>query len=415
MVDHYKLIAVTHKNLDVEDLAHFILRHDSEEELVQNLKEITARYGQDEVIYLSTCNRVIFLFHGLKDFEKHHATEMFRWLNPTFAEGRHINLDKVIDHAKGIEAVNTICEVAASIDSLVVGEREIFRQFRNAYHFCNKHNLAGDNMRILNNCTVRAAKDVYTNTEIGAKPVSVASLAIHSFLQKGVDKDDPILLIGAGETNRTIGRFLNKHGYQKLIIFNRSLDNAIQLSTELGAEGRHLGDLTTYRDNFSAVFACTSAQDPIITLDLWNHLNPDAEKKVVIDLSIPHNVADDVSVLAEVEYISVDSLRSLAERNLKFRSGNVAAARIIVKQHLDEFEHMYERRKVERAFKELPSEIREVKERALTKVYKDQIAAMPEEARELIEEIASYMEKKCVAVPMKMAISTVGEQMNKKV
>jgi len=138
-------------------------------------------------------------------------------------------------------------------------------------------------------------------------------------------------------------------------------------------------------------------------------LNPQADSKLVIDLSIPHNVSEEVSELPAVDYISVDSIRALADKNLKFRSSNISAARIILKGHLQEFGHLYERRKVERAFSDLPVEIREVKDRALTKVYKEQIDAMPPDAQALIAEIASYMEKKCVAVPMKLAKASIIE------
>jgi len=269
MVDHYKLITVTHKNLNVEDLAHFIVRHDNEEQLVSKLNDIKARYGQDEVIYLNTCNRVIFLFHGVKSFDQQHASDLFRWMNPSLAEGKHINIDKVIDYSSGLEAINKIYEVASSIDSLVVGEREIFRQFRTAYTFCKYHNLAGDMMRIIENSTVKAAK---------------------------------------GETNRAIGRFLNKHQYNNLVIFNRSLNNAQELSKELSAQAKHLGELEDYAEGFDAIFACTASQDPIITLPLWRQLNPQADSKLVIDLSIPHNVSEEVSELPAVDYISVDSI-----------------------------------------------------------------------------------------------------------
>jgi len=110
--------------------------------------------------------------------------------------------------------------------------------------------------------------------------------------------------------------------------------------------------------------------------------------------------------LDQVDYISVDSVRALADENLRKRSGNIAAARIILNSYLEEFRQLWHRRKIEKTFGALPVEIKKVKDRALNKVYQDAIAELPAETQSLIYEIADYMEKKCVAVPMKLAKSS---------
>ncbi len=407
MIDHYKLITVNHKVLNTEDLQHFIVRHNDDKELIDKLNELKKAFGQEEVIYLNTCNRIIFLFYGAGPLDKETIPHFFNLVNPDIKKTKVTNLDRIVADYVGIDAINHIMEVASSIDSLVIGEREIFRQFKQAYTFCRKHKLCSDKLRLVEQSTVRAAKDVYTNTSIGAKPVSVVSLAIQEFLKRDVDKDARILLIGAGETNGTVGRFLLKYKYENIVIFNRSLDNAKKLSEELGAEAQYLGELKDYSEGFDCIFACTAAQDPIVTLDIFNSINQNNDKKILIDLSIPHNIAPDVASLDSVDYISIDSLRVLAEKNMQFRSGNISAARVILSTHLTEFQSLYARRKVEKALGKLPEEIGKVKDRALNLVYKDKIDSLTPEAQALINEIADYMEKKCVAVPMKMAKTIV--------
>ncbi len=407
MIKDYKLVSVSHKYIDTNELSKFILRYNDESELVEQLSEIKRRFGQDEILYLNTCNRIVFVIFGQKDFTKQDAIELFHHINPDLNSAEHRNISKVVTHLEGVEAVSHLFEVAASIDSLVVGEREIFRQFREAYNFSNLHQLSGDKLRILEQSTVQAAKDVYTNTHIGAKPVSVASLAIQEFLARNKDKSNRILLVGAGETNTKIGRFLKKHGYNNLIIFNRSLDNAKSLSNELDAQAQYLSDLIDYKDGFDAIFACTAAQDPIITTDLWNSINPNQLPKIVVDLSIPNNVATEVLELDCVDYISIDSIRLLAEENLKFRNSNISTARKILRTHKQKFITLYEQRKMVKAFSDLPQEINAVKERALNLVYKNQIDSLPQDTQRLIDEIATYMERKCVAVPMKLATQSV--------
>ena len=403
MVKNYKLITVNHKVLNTEDLEHFIVRYDSQVDLTTKLQSIKKSFGQEEVIYLNTCNRVIFLFYGHKDIDQESVGDFFTVVNPDLGDAQLSRLDMIVECYQGADAINHIIEVASSVNSLVVGEREIFRQFREAYRLSKDQHLCGDKMRLVEQSTVKAAKDVYTNTAIGAKPVSVVSLAIKEFLKRELDTRSRVLLIGSGETNSTVGRFLKKHGYRNIIIFNRSLDNAQKLSEELSAEARYLGELRDYSDGFDCIFTCTAAQDPIITSDVYNKIADANDSKLLIDLSIPNNVSREVAQLESVDYISIDSIRSLAEENMKFRSSNISAAKEIISGHVAGFSKLYDRRKVEQALGSLPQEISKVKDRALNLVYKDKIDALPDEAQELIKEIASYMEKKCVAVPMKMA------------
>ncbi len=403
MINHYKLITITHKGLNTEDLEHFMVRHSEDAVLANKLEDLKKEYNQKEILYLTTCNRVMYFMFGKKSLSGLQFSEFFQKVNSSFSKSNVHNLEQIVEYYEGAEAVNHLFEVASSLDSLVVGEREIFRQFREAYKFCKSHNLCGDNIRLVEQSTVRAAKDVYTNTSIGTKPVSVVSLAIQEFLQRDIPTTSRILLIGSGETNSTVGRFLRKYKYHNIVIFNRTLDNAQSLSTELGAEARHLGSLGDYQEGFDCIFACTAAQDPIITSEIFERISPEKKTKLIIDLSIPHNVEKEVAAMDRVDYISIDSIRIRAEENLKFRSSNIAAARIVLSGHHEEFGKLYERRRVERALSALPKEIGKVKERALNLVYKDQLATLPQETQDLVAEIATYMEKKCVAVPMKIA------------
>ena len=409
MPEHYQIITVTHRDLNTKDLEHFMVRHDDRTELQSQLFAARQKMQQAELIYLSTCNRVIFFFYGAKKLDHLDAKALFASINPDFTKvaGAGSNLKQLIKIHRGADAIRHIYEVAASIDSLVVGEREIFRQFRQAYSDCHQMGLCGDGLRMAQQSIVKAAKDVYTNTKIGAKPVSVVSLAVQEFRRYNIPTDNRILLLGSGETNSSVGRFLKKYGYNNIVIFNRSLDNAKKLSGELGAEAKHLAELSDYREPFDCIFACTAAQAPILTSSIYQQINDGSGKKLIIDLAIPNNVSETVARLSHVNYVNIDEIRDLAKENLLIRSGNIAAARIILNGHLAEFKQSIKRRALERAFGQLPEEINKVRDRAINKVYRDQIEAMPADAQRLIMEITEYMSKKCVAIPMKMAKASV--------
>ena len=403
MIDYFKLITVTHKQLNTQDLKSFIVTSDDDEELSRKLNEIKLRFNQDEILYLSTCNRVLFLFYGKQKFDDKDARKLMLDINPDLSEIQQHNFDNIVLRFTGLEAVRHLFEVGCSIDSLVVGEREILRQFRDAYNNCRRLGLCGDNIRIVEKCAVAAAKEVYTKTDIGTKPVSVVSLAIQEFVKKSIDTDSRIFLIGAGETNASAGRLLLKYGYRNITIFNRSLDNAKTLSKELGAEAYHLSDLDRFEGDFDCMIASTNAQECIVTPELINNLTNDLSGKLFVDLSIPANIALSSEQLKQAQYVNIDGIRHLADQNLKARSGHISAAKVIIAHHLDEFTKKYEWRKVERALNTLPEAIESVKNRALNNVYKNQIEELPPSTQDLIRDITSYMQKKCVAVPMKMA------------
>jgi len=197
MVDRYNILTVNHKVLDTEDLGHFILRYSDQDELVKKLEMLKAAFGQEEILYLSTCNRVIFFMYGPGQLDKTTARAFFKKVNHQLKDDQISHLSNIIEHYNGLKAIQHLYEVAASIDSLVVGEREIFRQYREAYTFALKNDLSGDNLRIANLSIVKAGKDVYTNTAIGAKPVSVVSLAIQEFLKRALPIESRILLLGS--------------------------------------------------------------------------------------------------------------------------------------------------------------------------------------------------------------------------
>ena len=291
MIDYFKLVTVTHKQLNTEDLKHFILPTGDDEDLRQRLGSLKSKFGQEEILYLSTCNRVVFLFYGKENLSHGDAQNLMLEINPDLGKIQRHNLENIVVRYAGLGAIEHLFEVCSSIDSLVVGEREILRQFRAAYNQCHKLRLCGDNLRIVEKCAVASAKEVYTKTDIGDKPVSVVSLAIQEFVKKKFDQSAKILLIGAGETNASAGRLLKKYGFNELTIFNRSLDNARVLSDELGAKAYHLSDLNGFTGGFDCMIASTNAQEPIVTPELVDDMCEDLTGKMFIDLSIPANIS----------------------------------------------------------------------------------------------------------------------------
>lgn len=404
MMDCYQLISISHQKLDTEDLDRFMIRHHDKRELKTKLQLFKSEFGFDELLYLSTCNRLMILVYHQSELDYNDIVRILSWINPDIHKEIAHRVEKFVDFYRGEDCVRHLFEVACSLKSLVIGEREIFRQFRAAYAECKSCQLTGDHIRLIEKCTVAAAKDVYTSTSIGEKAVSIVSLALQRLLNMNPNRKARVLMIGSGETNSTFARFLRKHGFENIVIFNRSLDNARKLSEEIGAQAYHLSDLDDYKDGFDIMICSTASTEPIIKQHTYRWLvgNEDT-RKILIDLSIPNNISRDIASNREALIINIDSLRALADKNLQQRRGNIAASRILINYHLDNFTVMFDQRQIEKAFSKLPSEIKSIKERAMDKVFKEKIDELPDDTKQLLLEMMDYMEKKCVAAPIKMA------------
>lgn len=404
MIDNFHIITLTHQTINVDQIGHFVIKNNNKEELKSKLTDIKNVFDIEEIIYLSTCNRVSYIIYKDEDIEESFLPSFFRQVNPSLDQDQLDKLSKFVTLLSGTKAINHLFELSGSIDSLVVGEREIFRQYREAYYQSKEWHLVGDHLRVLNNHTVKTAKEIYANTKIGEKPLSIVSLAIQKMLDLNRDPQQRVLLIGAGETNRLVGKFLKKYDFQHITIFNRSLDNAQELSQILDASAFHISELVDYRQGFDILIVCTGSTEAIISKEIYKNLiHREDDKKIVIDLSVPHNVDEEVQSKFNMDYINIEQLRILAEKNLEYRKKEVGAAKKIIRNRLMQFLKIYQQRQIEKAFHQIPQEMKAVKERAITSVYAKQLDTLDPTARSLVLEMMDYMEKKCVSIPMKVA------------
>lgn len=401
MLDNYKILTITHNNLNVDEIGHFVIHNEGKEDLSKKLLQLKQDANLQEIIYLSTCNRVSFICYSNEEFDIDYIKSFFKFVNPQLENNQLSKISKFIDVYSGSKALNHIFEVASSMDSLVVGEREIFRQFRESYQMCLEIGLVGDNLRMLENATVKAAKEVYDKTKIGEKPLSIVSLAVQSLMKNELSKDARLLIVGAGETNTLFAKFLKKYKFSNVSVFNRSLDNAKHLVELLDAKAYHLSELSSYSEGFDVLIVCTAATSAIIDAPIYRSLlKKESEKKIVIDLSVPSNVSPDVVQGFDMEYIDIENLRALSYSNLEFRKKEIHAARVLLRSQLIAFNNQFQQRQLEKALNSVPQEIKLIKKRAIEKVYQKQIAELDDNAQSLIHEMMNYMEKKCIGVPM---------------
>lgn len=404
MLEGYKILTVTHRNTHVKEIGKYVVQQNDPESLSAKLEDLKKSFGLDELLYLATCNRVMYFFYTEKELDHNFSFRFFQEVNPDLTANDLFLLPKKIKFLEGDAALSHLYEVAASVDSLVVGEREILRQLRQAYDSCIEWGLTDDKLRLAMNSAVAGAKKVYANTRIGEKPVSVVSLAVKEMLSADLPQDARILMVGAGQTNQLVAKFLRKYDFANVNVYNRSLPRAEQVASMLDGKAGLLENLSEHKGGFDCMIVCTGATDSVIDADLYEKLlEGETDEKVVIDLSIPYNVDKKVFEKNKAKHIEIEGLRTLAKENLSFREKEVTLAKKMLEENLEEFHSIYRERQIVLAMRQVPTEIKAIKAHAMNHVFRKEMENLDDDSRALVEQMMTYMEKRCIGIPMQAA------------
>lgn len=404
MLEGYKILTVTHRDIHVNEIGNYVLQVTDFESGSEKLQALKKDFGLSEIMYVATCNRVMYFFYTEKELDRNFSFRFFQKINPDLTANDLFLLPKKIKSYSGEEALRHLHEVTASVDSLVIGEREILRQLRESYETCRVAGLTGDKIRLAVRSAVAGAKSVYSKTRIGEKPVSVVSLAMKELRKRNLPENARILMVGAGQTNRLVAQFLAKFHFHNFNVFNRSLKNAQTVADLLAGQADILENLPNFKGGFDCLIVCTGSTAAVVNADLYGKLlNGDTDKKVVIDLSVPYNVDKDVFESYEAHHIEIEGLKKLAQENISFREKEVVNAKKILRENLVEFRAIFRERQLALAMRHVPTEIKAIKSHAMNTVFRKKMENLDDESRAIVEEMLTYMEKRCISIPMQAA------------
>ncbi|MEJ2902059.1 glutamyl-tRNA reductase [Pedobacter panaciterrae] len=400
-MEYLKIIAFTHKQIDLKSLGKLVI---CEQTLDDRLRNIQSELGVKEIFYVGTCNRVEFVFTSSEKVDRDFISRFLTVLDMGLPDQY---MDKFIENVsvyEEAEAFNHLLRTSCSLESLVVGEKEILAQIRKAYEACRVAGFTGDYMRMIMNRVVKTAKEVYTHTNISKNPVSIVSLAYRKLRDLKMCGNVKLLIIGAGETNKNIAQYLKKHKYSNFSVFNRTLEHAEALAKDLNGTAYPLSELENYDQGFDVIITCTGATEPIITEAIYKKLlNGDTGKKVIVDLAIPNDTAPEVVKNFPIHFIEVESLKEVARKNIQERYDELVNAEHIIEENIKDFELVLRQREIEIAMSGVPQKIKEIKHTAINGIFAEEINNLDENSRLVLERVMDYMEKKYISVPMVMA------------
>ena len=400
-MEYLKIIAFTHKQIDLKSLGKLVI---CEQTLDDRLRNIQSELGVKEIFYVGTCNRVEFVFTSAEKVDRDFISRFLTVLDMGLPDQYMEQFIKNVSVYEKGEAFNHLLRTSCSLESLVVGEKEILAQIRKAYEACRVAGFTGDYMRMIMNRVVKTAKEVYTHTNISKNPVSIVSLAYRKLRDLKMCGNVKLLIIGAGETNKNIAQYLKKHKYSNFSVFNRTLEAAETLAKDLNGTAYPLSELENYDQGFDVIITCTGATEPIITETIYKKLlNGDTGKKVIVDLAIPNDTAPEVVKNFPIHFIEVESLKEVARKNIQERYDELVNAEHIIEENIKDFELVLRQREIEIAMSGVPQKIKEIKHTAINGIFAEEINNLDENSRLVLERVMDYMEKKYISVPMVMA------------
>ena len=219
-----------------------------------------------------------------------------------------------------------------------------------------------------------------------------------------VPLDARFLIIGAGQTNTSMSKFLMKHGFTNFLVFNRTLTRGQELAGELESPAHLLEELNQHKRGFDVIITCTGADKTIIDASTYQSLlNEETDRKIVIDLAVPNDFDESILRDNEVNLIAINNLKEIAEQNLKERQMELVKCEAIIDKRVQDFRTAFRKRQVEIAMKQVPQKVKEIKETALKEVFANDIQKMDEQSKEVLDRVINYIEKKYISEPMKLA------------
>ena len=307
----------------------------SQSELAPAISSLLSNQEIKACVVLSTCNRSeIFVTYDAENIRE----VLTKFLASTHGI-EYYSLLQYVSYFDGNQAIEHICNVAAGLDSLVLGEPQIFGQLKEAYQFSKDLGALDKILEKLFQHAFKTAKKVRTDTSIGSSPVSVAYCAVKLSEKIFTDlANQTVLLIGTGEMIELSAQHLSKRGVTDIIFANRTLENAQSLAIKYKAEAITLKSLSENLHRADIVISSTAAPIPIIGKGLIETvlIHRKHQPMLLIDLAIPRDIEPEANQLEDVFLYTVDDLQQVADGHLEDRiKEKVIAEEIIRVQNLN--------------------------------------------------------------------------------
>jgi glutamyl-tRNA reductase len=318
-------VGLSHHTAPVDVRERLLLPDERQTELLQTLAQ-----APSEALLISTCNRVELYVVGP-------ATDLHERTREALTGAAGNDLAPYLYSHQGEAAVLHLFRVAASLDSMVLGEPQILGQVKDAFEQAQRLGAARGELARICAAAFGSAKRIRTETELGRAATSMASAAVemarHVF--DGLD-GKTVLLIGAGEMAELAGKHLVSAGASKVLVANRTFERAEALSASLGGRAVPFDRMEESLVHADVVVCTTASPTPVITRDkVAAVLKPRKHRPLfLVDLAVPRDVEPEVQTLDGVYAFDVDDIQRVINQNQAARSAAAARAEVLVAEEV---------------------------------------------------------------------------------
>jgi len=382
------------------------------DERAEKLAALKTILPVEELVYVATCNRVEYLVvlknghsaaavrNGILDFyfrAKDQASQVE-------FEPDHFNL-----HTGG-DAIRHLFNVASSLDSVVVGEAQILGQVKDAYQFCSKIGLSGPILNRLFAAAFKTAKVVRTETALGEKPVSMASLVLVRLRDILTDNPDAIVaMVGSGPMTEKLARGIRGKHDNPLLFVNRTPARVEALGQKYNGSVESLERFIEGNYHPTVIISATSSQEALFNRDNLSEIMPHGSVLYAFDLAIPRDFHTDVADLANVELWNVEELNKMSRSNRRERFKIVDQAGRIIEEQLKLFMKKEFSQMITPVMQSASEESRDVALESLRHLFETKLSHLSPADRELLIHWGNKAISRATFLPVKQLAEEILE------
>lgn len=363
--------------------------------------------GVREAAILSTCNRTELYCAA----EPHVIDHVPTWM----ADFNSLHSDDLTPHLyryEQNEAVRHAFRVASGLDSMVLGEPQILGQLKDAVRVANEAGGLGTLLHQLFQRTFAVAKEVRTQTAIGAHSVSMAAASVRLAQRVYGDLSETnVLFIGAGEMIELCAAHFAATTPKHIMVANRSAERAEQLAQRFdNAQTMRLADLPDRIADYDVIISCTASTLPILGLGMIERAIKQRKRKpmVMVDLAVPRDIESEVSRLSDVYLYSVDDLGRMVQKASDARQAAVGQAEAIIDTQVQHFMHWLQNRELVPTIVNLQERAQQVSEHELDRAKR--MLARGDKPDQVLEWLAHSLQHKYLHGPLTQLNQSQGQQ-----
>jgi glutamyl-tRNA reductase len=392
------IVGLNHRSAPIEVRESVAFERSQITEALGRLRNISA---VRESVILTTCNRVEVVAAAPETPRAMEAVKAF--LDQQRSSLDNGSLENHLYNYCGADAVRHLFRVAASLDSMVVGEPQILGQLKDHYNVAQKAGTVGPVLHRLFHRSFFVAKRVRTETGIASRAVSVSSVAVE-LAGRIFDRfeEKTVMLIGAGKMGDLMARHLQRCGVKSIMVTNRTFERAVELAEKIHGNPIRYDDFQRYLKLADLVIGCAGASEILVDAGMVEKVLRERKQAAMffIDIGDRRNFDPGINAIDNAYIYNIDDLKSVAEENLNERSSEAEKAECIVQEEVGSFLDWVNSLEKVPTITALIEKLELIRQKEITKSLSSGLKDLSEKQKQALEDMTAAMMKKILHAPI---------------